>query len=487
LPISKRWVGDSVIFNSFQFFVFLAIVLTAYWLLSHRRQNLLLLLASYVFYGWWDYRFLSLILISTVVDFFVAQRLHREVDRFRRRRWLFVSLGVNLGILAIFKYFDFFVDSAVSLLDSVGFAAHPPTLAIVLPVGISFYTFQTISYTFDVYRKRIEPERNLLTFGVYVAFFPQLVAGPIERAQHLLPQIQAVRVRPSIEKLWSGSWLILTGLFKKIVLADGLASVVQTRFDSPDQHGGLSLLIGVYAFAIQIYGDFSGYSSIARGVSRLFGIELMRNFEQPYLSTSISQFWRTWHISLSTWLWDYLYVPLGGNRRGTRRVYINLALTMLLGGLWHGAAWTFVVWGGLHGLYLSAHRVVGAYEPRGRPVAPRISDLWRVALTFHLVAFAWIFFRADSLGAAIDYIQGAFARLGSVAAGDGGSLAAQAAGVLVFGVMLFALDWIDRNRERYQPLEVWSPLVLGTAMAVMIAGLLVFSGDTVVPFIYFQF
>jgi D-alanyl-lipoteichoic acid acyltransferase DltB (MBOAT superfamily) len=487
LPISKRWVGDSVIFNSFQFFVFLAIVLTAYWLLSHRRQNLLLLLASYVFYGWWDYRFLSLILISTVVDFFVAQRLHREVDRFRRRRWLFVSLGVNLGILAIFKYFDFFVDSAVSLLDSVGFAAHPPTLAIVLPVGISFYTFQTISYTFDVYRKRIEPERNLLTFGVYVAFFPQLVAGPIERAQHLLPQIQAVRVRPSIEKLWSGSWLILTGLFKKIVLADGLASVVQTRFDSPDQHGGLSLLIGVYAFAIQIYGDFSGYSSIARGVSRLFGIELMRNFEQPYLSTSISQFWRTWHISLSTWLWDYLYVPLGGNRRGTRRVYINLALTMLLGGLWHGAAWTFVVWGGLHGIYLSAHRVVGAYEPRGRPVAPRISDLWRVALTFHLVAFAWIFFRADSLGAAIDYIQGAFSRLGSVAAGDGGSLAAQAAGVLVFGVMLFALDWIDRNRERYQPLEVWSPLVLGAAMAVMIAGLLVFSGDTVVPFIYFQF
>jgi len=476
-----------VIFNSFQFFVFLTIVLTAYWLLSHRRQNLLLLVASYVFYGWWDYRFLSLIMISTVVDFFVAQRLHREVDQVVRRRWLFASLGVNLGILATFKYFDFFIDSAVSLLESVGLSAHPSTLAIVLPVGISFYTFQTISYTFDVYRRRIEPERNLLTFGVYVAFFPQLVAGPIERAQRLLPQIQAVRVRPSVEKVWSGSWLILTGLFKKIVLADGLATVVQTRFESPDQHGGLSLMIGVYAFAIQIYGDFSGYSSIARGVSRLFGIELMRNFEQPYLSTSISQFWRTWHISLSTWLWDYLYVPLGGNRRGTRRTYINLGLTMLLGGLWHGAAWTFVVWGGLHGLYLSAHRVVGAYEPRGRPTAPRLSDLWRIAVTFHLVAFAWIFFRADSLGAAVDYIQGALARLGSLAAGDGGSLSAQAAGVLVFGVMMFALDWIDRNRQRYRPLEKWSPLLLGTALAVIIAALVVFSGDTVVPFIYFQF
>ena len=476
-----------MIFNSFQFFVFLAIVLTTYWLVSHRRQNQLLLLASYVFYGWWDYRFLSLIVVSTVVDFFVAQQLHREVDQSRRRRWLFVSLGVNLGILATFKYFDFFIDSAASLLDAVGFAAHPPTLAIVLPVGISFYTFQTISYTFDVYRRRIEPEQNLLTFGVYVAFFPQLVAGPIERAQHLLPQIQAIRVRPSIERIWSGSWLILTGLFKKIVLADGLASVVQTRFDSPDQHGALSLLIGVYAFAIQIYGDFSGYSSIARGVSRLFGIELMRNFEQPYLSTSVSQFWRTWHISLSTWLWDYLYIPLGGNRRGARRIYINLALTMLLGGLWHGAAWTFVVWGGLHGLYLSAHRAVGAYEPRGRPVAPRLSELWRVALTFHLVAFAWIFFRADSLRAAIDYIQGALARLGSFAAGDGGSLVAQGAGVLVFGAMMFAVDWTDRNRERYQPLQSWSPLVLGSAMAVMIAALVIFSGGTLVPFIYFQF
>jgi len=325
-------------FNSFQFFVFLPVVLGTYWLLRRRHhQNLLLLVASYVFYGWWDYRFLSLLAISTVADFAIAQAMNRtESDRIRRR-WLFASLGVNLGILGFFKYFNFFVDSAVSVLNSLGLSAHAPTLSIVLPVGISFYSFQTLSYAFDVYRRRLPAERNIITFGLYVAFFPQLVAGPIERAQRLLPQFQAERHRPSPMEVWSGSWLILIGLFKKIVLADGLAMVVQDRFTDPTGHGALSLLLGVYAFSIQIYGDFSGYSSIARGTSRLFGIELMRNFEQPYLSTNITQFWRTWHISLSTWLMDYLYIPLGGSQRGRRRTYINLMLTMLLGGLWHGA------------------------------------------------------------------------------------------------------------------------------------------------------
>lgn len=475
-----------MIFNSFEFFVFLAVVVAAYWSLRRRGQNLLLLVASYVFYGWWDYRFLSLIMISTLADFFIAQGVERTSADRVRRRWLLASLGVNLGILGFFKYFDFFIESAAGLLETIGVAVHPPLLAIVLPVGISFYTFQTISYTFDVYRRRVEPERNLITFGVYVAFFPQLVAGPIERAQRLLPQIQRDRVAPGIDRVWSATWLILTGLFKKIVLADGLAEVVQTRFDSPGQHGAVSLLIGVYAFSIQIYGDFSGYSSIARGVSRLFGIELMRNFEQPYLSTNIAQFWRTWHISLSTWLWDYLYIPLGGNRRGRRRTYINLMLVMLIGGLWHGAAWTFVVWGGLHGVYLAVDRALGAYEARGRPSAPRLGDVGRILMTFHAVAFAWIFFRASSLSAAVDYLSG-FARITSTAAGDGGSLAAQAVGLVAFATAAFALDWIDRNRARYRPLEAWSPVPLGVAMAAMVVGLVVFSGGTLVPFIYFQF
>jgi len=475
-----------MVFNSFEFFVFLAVMLGSYWLLRRRGQNVLLLLGSYVFYGWWDYRFLSLIVISTLTDFVVARRMHRVAEERARRRWLFASLGVNLGILGTFKYFDFFADSAAGLLESIGFSADPVTLQVVLPVGISFYTFQTISYTFDVFRRRIEPEHDLLTFGVYVAFFPQLVAGPIERAQQLLPQIQRERVRPSLERVWSASWLILTGLFKKVVLADGIAKVVQTRFETPGQHGAISLLLGLYAFAIQIYGDFSGYSSIARGTARLFGIELIRNFEQPYLSTNISQFWRTWHISLSTWLWDYLYIPLGGNRKGRRRTYINLGLTMLLGGLWHGAAWTFVIWGGLHGAYLALHRAFGRHEPRGRPRPPRFGEWWKVVATFHLTAFAWVFFRADSLGVVGDYLAG-FGRIASTAVGDQGSLLDQGAGVVGFMVVMVVLDWIDRNRERYRPLERWNPVPLGVGMATMIAALLIFSGDAAMPFIYFQF
>lgn len=473
-------------FNSFEFFVFLPLVLGAYWLMRRRQQNVLLLVASYVFYGWWDYRFLSLIAISTLVDFVIAQRIQRAVSDRSRKWWLFGSLAVNLGILGFFKYFGFFVESAARVLEAVGLSVNQTTLSIVLPVGISFYTFQTISYTFDVFRRRIEPERNLITFGVYVAYFPQLVAGPIERAQHLLPQIQGERRRPTAFDVWTASWLILTGLFKKIVLADGLATIVQERFADPASHGSLSLLLGVYAFAIQIYGDFSGYSSIARGTSRLFGIELMRNFEQPYLSTNITQFWRTWHISLSTWLHDYLYVPLGGNQRGRRRTYINLMLTMLLGGLWHGAAWTFVVWGGLHGAYLTTHRALGAYEPRGRPGAPSRGDWWRVILTFHLVGFAWIFFRADGIGQAWDYVMG-LARVGDLAGPGELTVGATAALVAIMMIASFSLDWVDRNRARFQPLAVWRPLPLGIAAGLMVIGLLVFGGGAPEPFIYFQF
>ena len=278
--------------------------------------------------------------------------------------------------------------------------------------------------------------------------------------------------------------MILIGLFKKVVLADGLAMMVQDRFTDPTGHGALSLLIGVYAFSIQIYGDFSGYSSIARGVARLFGIELMRNFEQPYLSTSISQFWRTWHISLSTWLWDYLYVPLGGSRRGRRRTFINLALVMLIGGLWHGAAWTFVVWGGLHGFYLIVHRARGSYEVRGRPPAPRLADLWRVVGTFHLVGFAWIFFRADTFQQAWEYVIG-FGRVGDMAPGS--SLAYVTALVVLMMTGSFALDWVDRNRATFRPLVHWNAVLLGAAVGVMFAAILVFSGGAPTPFIYFQF
>ncbi len=357
-------------------------------------------------------------------------------------------------------------------------------LTIVLPVGISFYTFQTISYTFDVFRRRIEPERDLLTFAVYVAYFPQLVAGPIERARRLLPQLQRPRRHPDATDRWTAFLLILTGLFKKVVLADGLAALVGARFSDPSAHGALSLLLGAYAFAIQIYGDFSGYSSIARGVSRLFGIELMRNFEQPYLSANITEFWRTWHISLSTWLRDYLYVPLGGNRSGRARTYRNLMLTMLLGGLWHGAAWTFVAWGGVHGLALAIHRAMGRRVPRDRPRPPRWRDAGRILLTFHFVAAAWVLFRADSFTLAGEYFAGLL-RWADPSAADG--LAGAAVLVLGFLAAMLALDLVDRSRAVIRPLQRWGAVRIGVPVGLMVTALLVWSGGTPEPFIYFQF
>ncbi len=475
-----------MLFNSAEYFVFLPVVLGIYWVSKHRVQNALLLVASYVFYGWWDWRFLALIALSTVTDYVVARRLHRTERESRRKALLLTSIAVNLGILGFFKYFDFFVEGFSGILQVFGFKPSLPTLSILLPVGISFYTFQSISYTFDVYRRRIPPERNLVTFAVYVAFFPQLVAGPIERANQLLPQIQARRNPPDGSQWVSALSLILLGLFKKIVIADGLAGLVQARFADPSAHGALSLLIGVYAFSLQIYGDFSGYSSIARGTARLFGIELIRNFEQPYLSTNISQFWRTWHISLSTWLHDYLYIPMGGNRGGRWQTYRNIMLTMLLGGLWHGASWGFVVWGGIHGVALVAHRAFGVYEPRRRPRSPKLVDVWKMALTFNLVALAWIFFRADSLSHAGEYLAG-FSRIGSLASAGDVTLGAAVTLVAGFLLVVIAIDWVDRNRSRLRPLERWGAVPIGAATGIMVAALLVWSGGTPVPFIYFQF
>jgi D-alanyl-lipoteichoic acid acyltransferase DltB (MBOAT superfamily) len=475
-------------FNSAEFAVFFPAVLVSYWLLRRHllAQNVLLLVGSYFFYGWWDYRFLSLIAVSTVVDYSIARRLGVTDDERARKLLLSASALVNLGILGFFKYYGFFVDSFEQLVSGLGFDVTAPTLRIVLPIGISFYTFQTMSYTFDVYRRRIDPERNIITFGVYVAYFPQLVSGPIERAAKLLPQIQRTRVRLDLEKIWSGGWLILTGLFKKIVLADGLAAIVSSRFDDPSAHGAASLLVGAFAFSIQIYGDFSGYSSIARGVSRLLGIELIRNFEQPYLSKNISQFWRTWHISLSTWLHDYLYVPLGGNRNGTWSTYRNLMLTMLLGGLWHGAAWTFVAWGGIHAALLAGHRRLGKYEPWGRPAHPRLGDLWKIVVTFHVVTFAWIFFRANDFTRAVDYFAG-LTRLGDFASPGEFGLVADMVVVGIFALVMLAMDLVDRNRKENEPLTRWSPIFIGVIAGLIIAGLLVFGGGTPEPFIYFQF
>ena len=470
-----------MVFNSFQYVAFLPVVLGLYWLLRHRQQNALLLGASYLFYGAWDYRFLGLMLISTLTDFTVGRLLDATHDDRRRKRIFLVSLFVNLGILGFFKYFNFFADSFASLLRSVGLEAHAPTLRILLPIGISFYTFHGISYTFDVYRRHITPTRNLLDFAVFIAFFPQLVAGPIGRAHIQLPQFERPRTRPSTEQWHSGLFLIFLGLFKKVAIADALAPFVDRAFSSADTASWSALLAGVYAFALQIYGDFSGYSDIARGSSRLFGIELIRNFEQPYLSRNITQFWRTWHISLSTWLRDYLYVPLGGNRGGRFATYINLMLTMLLGGLWHGAKWTFVVWGGLHGLFLAVHRRFG----RRDAVEPAATFRWHDVLpalgTFHLVCLAWVFFRADSFRQAFDVLAGIVTLRGSFAWTDAITI------LIVGGVTMFAIDLVQRNRHSETAILEWSPPARGLVYATFVVLIVMFSGGTPVPFIYFQF
>ena len=474
-----------MVFNSFEFAVFLPLVFLLYWTVLRKRQNVLLLAASYLFYGWWDWRFLSLIIISTFTDFYVARAIPGQDDPGRRRLLMLTSVGVNLGILAFFKYFNFFIDSAVEVFGSIGLEPTTPTLTILLPVGISFYTFQTLGYTIDVFRGKMEPTRDLLSFAVYVAYFPQLVAGPIERASRLLPQIQKLRTRLTAPELRSGLYLILLGLFRKVVIADGLAPMVDEAFGRSGSGDWLRLLLGIYAFSLQIYGDFAGYSSIARGASRLLGIELMENFRQPYLSRNITHFWRTWHISLSTWLRDYLYITLGGNRRGQLLTYRNLMLTMLLGGLWHGAAWTFVVWGGLHGLYLAAHRSLRHKSPKAADDPFTMSDLVPALVTFHLVALSWIFFRADSFNQAWEYLTGIVTLRGAVP--DLVGAAEMLSLLLPLGLLSFFIDFVQRQaRSQTAPLQ-WPVASRGLAYGVMIVGLIVFTGGGSVPFIYFQF
>lgn len=470
-----------MLFNTPEYFVFLAIILFIYYALTHRWQNYMLLVASYIFYGFWDWRYLSLIWISTIIDYGMSLLIADSTSTARRRAFLIVSIVANLGFLGFFKYCNFFVDNAARMLSYVGLEPNLPVLYIVLPVGISFYTFQTMSYTIDVYRGKMKPTRNLLDFALYVCYFPQLVAGPIERAQNLLPALQAKRT-VSTDMFISGCVLILVGLFRKVVIADGLGAQIDGLFASPGSYSSPELMMGIYLFALQIYCDFAGYSDIARGTSRLLGIELMENFNQPYFSTNISEFWRRWHISLSSWLRDYLYIPLGGNRNGTFNTFRNLMLTMLLGGLWHGAAWSFVVWGGLHGLYLIGYRLLSGPE---RPM-PDGQKRWGwqqlvgLIVTFHLVLLAWVFFRSAGFGAAINYLTNllTFRNMGT--------LLDVLPAILVPWLLLLAIDvpqYISRN---HTILLQWPKTMRNVAVAGML--LLVLLGiGTRAPFIYFQF
>jgi len=473
-----------MLFNSLVFLVFLAVVLLAYPRLGHRRQNWFLLVASYVFYGYWDWRFLTLLAISTLTDFAVGRRLYATADTGARKRLLAVSVCVNLGLLGFFKYFNFFVDSMGAIIESFGLEPHMPLLRVLLPVGISFYTFQTLSYTIDIYRRRLEPTDDLLDFAVFVSFFPQLVAGPIERARNLLPQVAAPRTvtRRHVE---TGLNLILLGFFKKIFVADTLAPFVNQVFEDPGAWTSGQLLTGVYAFCFQIYGDFSGYSDIARGVARLLGFELMENFHAPYLSRSPAEYWKRWHVSLSTWLGDYLYIPLGGNRKGTVRTYVNLMVTMLLGGLWHGASWTFVAWGLWNGLYLAAYRLTGGGKVDlrwPRAFGPVAWHVVKVIVTFHLIAVAKILFRAGDFGVAWQVITG-------ILAGEG-LLTVGATHVFLVVAVTVALDIVQTRTGNHTWIADARPplrFVAGNAMLALVLAAAIYRVYSNPPFIYFQF
>jgi D-alanyl-lipoteichoic acid acyltransferase DltB (MBOAT superfamily) len=472
-----------MLFNTFEFWIFLVPVLLLYRLLPHRGQNRMLLVASYVFYGAWDWRFLGLIAISTIVDYVAGLRMAAADGATRtRRRWLTASLVTNLGLLGVFKYLGFFLESTADLLQFLGFEPNIPSLRIILPVGISFYTFQTLSYSIDVYRRQLEPTSDFLDFALYVSFFPQLVAGPIERAKRLLPQVQNPR-SPSGRDLSVGSYLVLLGLFKKVVIADNMAILVNHIFSqAPGSLSAWDCLVGVYAFAFQIYGDFHGYSLIAQGVSAWMGFHIMDNFRHPYFSQSPQEFWKRWHISLSSWLRDYLYIPLGGNRRGRVRTYVNLLTTMLLGGLWHGAAWTFVVWGGIHGGWLAIHRWISersGSKPRETGWPGRMLKMF---VTFQLVCVAWLFFRADTVGQAWSFMLSL-----------GGSWHLTPLSEYGFGLIgLLCLPmvayeaWVERKGDLMALVDA-PVLARAFFYLVLLLGLVWLSAPAPSEFIYFQF
>lgn len=404
-----------MLFNSIDFALFLPIVFILYWFVTNKSiklQNLLIVISSYVFYGWWDWRFLSLILFSTLVDYTVGVLLLKENNETKRKILLWVSIVINLGFLGFFKYYNFFLDNFVAAFSFFGHPISASGLNVILPVGISFYTFQTLSYSIDVYRRKLEPTTDFIAFTAFVSFFPQLVAGPIERATHLLPQFYKKRTF-EYDKAVDGMRQILWGLFKKIVIADNCAEFANMIFNNSDDYSGSTLVLGAVFFTFQIYGDFSGYSDIAIGTSRLFGFDLMRNFNFPYFSRDIAEFWRRWHISLSTWFRDYLYIPLGGSRGGTWMKVRNTFIIFIVSGFWHGANWTFVVWGALNAVYFLPLLLTKNNRSNLDTVAhgrllPNLKEFLSILLTFSMTVFAWIFFRADSMSHALSYISEIF-------------------------------------------------------------------------------
>ena len=404
-----------MLFNSIEFLLFLPIVFLLYWFATKGNlilQNILLVVASYFFYACWDFRFLFLLFISTLLDYFTGIKMSEAKNKKSKTFWFWLSISINLGLLGVFKYYNFFAESFASASEIIGLNVNPWTLKVILPVGISFYTFHGLSYVIDIYKGRIKAQKNFVDYSLFVSFFPLLVAGPIERATHLLPQIQKNRTF-DYTKAVDGLKQILWGLFKKIVIADQCAEYANEIFNNYTDYSGSTLILGAALFAFQIYGDFSGYSDIALGTARLFGIELLRNFAFPYFSRDIAEFWRRWHISLSTWFRDYLYIPLGGSKVGTMMKIRNTFIIFIISGFWHGANWTFIVWGLLNALYIMPSIIFDTNRNNIEIVAkgknlPNLKDLFSIGMTFSLTMFAWIFFRSNNIENAINYISEIF-------------------------------------------------------------------------------
>jgi len=475
-----------MLFNSLEFLIFLPTVFCLYWFVFQKNlrvQNLLLLISSYFFYGWWDWRFLSLIFLSTIVDYFVGLKIHDSSDKKLKKSYLWVSILFNLGLLGFFKYFNFFIDSWVDLLGAFGYEYKSTwTLNVILPVGISFYTFQTMSYSLDIYHGKLKPTKDFISFASFVSFFPQLVAGPIERASNLLPQILNNRVF-KYEQGVQGLRLILYGMFKKVVIADSLAPHVDVIFQNYTSFNGGVLLLGLIYFSFQIYCDFSGYSDIAIGTSKLFGFELMSNFKFPYFSRDIGEFWRRWHISLSTWFRDYLYIPLGGSKGGKWLSIRNIFIIFIVSGFWHGANWTFIAWGLIHAtlyipLFLSGkNRQYTTTIVAENKWFPSLKELFQIVSTFFFTMIAWVFFRSESVLDGFLYIlqiQGNF-----------GLPLSNRFGVLFVLTIIFS-DWIIRRDEK-NVINFKSRIIRNMFYYCLLAMILFFNNNSNNEFIYFQF
>lgn len=482
-----------MLFNSIDFAVFLPIVFILYWFVTYKNlklQNFLIVAASYLFYGWWNWRFLFLIFFSTIVDYSIGQKLRNEENQLKRKALLWISVLINLGFLGFFKYYNFFLDNFITAFSFFGTEISARSLTIILPVGISFYTFQTLSYTIDVYKRKLEPTKDFITFSAFVSFFPQLVAGPIERATHLLPQFYKKRTF-DYSKAVDGMRQILWGLFKKIVIADNCAEFANQIFNNSADLNGSTLVLGAIFFTFQIYGDFSGYSDIAIGTSRLFGFDLMQNFNFPYFSRDIAEFWRRWHISLSTWFRDYLYIPLGGSRGGTWMKVRNTFIIFIVSGFWHGANWTFIVWGALNAIYFLPLLLTNKNRNNLETVAqgklfPSIKELAFMLLTFGLTVFAWIIFRANNIEHALNYISEILSpSLFSIPkfAGMGRAMT-----TIILVIIFVLVEW--NGREGQYALAHWGikwkrPLRYAMYYSIIIA-IIWFSGKEQ-QFIYFQF